>query len=135
MTTGIINQVGATVTLTKAISEADVALVALLTNDHVPTPDKPMSLDPMGRVQAPSAFLTMLLIGAASRHVGGSGTATVVHGDVSYTGAAWIGDTVTTSAEVLAHDAASQTVRVRAQCVNQDGKPLAAGTFDLRASA
>ena len=45
MTAGIIYQVCATVTLTKVISDADVALFTLVTNDQPPGADEPMAAD------------------------------------------------------------------------------------------
>lgn len=140
MTTGSIHQVGATVTLTKAISEADVALFTLVTNDQLPGPDESLAADgpqvqaSETRVPVPSALLAALLAAAAARHGGGLPAAVIARAELSATGVAWIGDTLTATAEVLAYDDASHTAHVRAQCANQDGQRLAEGSFEVRAS-
>jgi hypothetical protein len=135
MSTGIITHVGATLTLTKAMSEADVALFTLVTNDQPPNPDEPLPLDPMGRIQLPSAMLAAMLAVAASRHAGGLAAASIARADVVVPGVGWTGETLTTTAEVTAYDAASRTLRVRVQCANDQGQRLAEGIIDVRASA
>jgi acyl dehydratase len=137
MTTGITQHVGATVTLTKTISEADVALFTLVTDDQAPGTDEPMAADgpqvraSETRVAVPSALLAALLATAAARHAGGLPSAVITRADLSATGVAWAGDTLTATAEVTAYDDASHSARVRAQCANQDGQRLAEGNFEL----
>ena len=133
MTAGILHQIGATLTLTKVISEADVALFTLVTTDQPPaSSDEPSAPEAVERRPVPAALVVALLVSAAARHAAG---ARLVRADVACTAGAWTGDAVTASTEVAAYDAASGMLRVRASCANQDGQRLAEGTVELRAGA
>lgn len=140
MTSGIIHQVGATVTLTKVISEADVALFTLVTNDQPPGADEPMAADgpqvreSESRAAVPSALLAALLAAAAARHAGGLPSAVIARAEVRAMGAAWTGDTLTATAELTGYDDSSHTASVQARCANQDGQRIAEGSFELRTS-
>src|SRR5258707_423563 len=72
MTTGILLQVGAMVTLTKVISEADVALFTLVTNDRPPAADEPLTLDEGEPGPVPGALVAALLACAAVQVAGWS---------------------------------------------------------------
>jgi phosphate acetyltransferase/phosphate butyryltransferase len=136
MTTAIIPPIGATETLAKAISEADVALFTLVTNDLPPLPTgDPMPAAPAGHAVVPGAFVAALLAAAAARHLGGLAAAHLVRAEVTASAPAYTDDTLTVSAQVAAYDAATQTLRVAATCANQDGARLAEGVFELRPGA
>lgn len=133
MTIGTIPQVGTTITLSKAISEADVALFILVTNDQPPSAtEEPPLPETAGRVLVPGALVAAFLASAAARHLGGLTAARLVRAEVAPSAAAYTDDTLTATAQVAAFDPASQTLRVTAFCANQDGVRLAEGTFDLR---
>lgn len=135
MTIGTIPQVGATITLTKAISEADVALFILVTNDQPPSTDEPTATDPAGRALVPGALVAAVLASAAARHLGGLATARLVRAEVTPSAPAYTDDTLTATAQVAAFDSSTQTLRITAVCANQDGARLAEGAFELRAGS
>jgi 3-hydroxybutyryl-CoA dehydratase len=132
MTPSAVVQVGASVTLTKEISEADLALFALVLDDHVPATEEPPSTEPEGRSAIPGALVAALLAATAARHGGGLERVTLRRSEVSSIGLAFTGDTLTAAAEVAAYDTASRTLRIRAHCANQEGTRLAEGTFELQ---
>jgi acyl dehydratase len=133
MATGIIHQIGTTLTLTKVISEADVALFTLVTTDQPPaSTDEPLAAEPAERAPVPGALVIALLVSAAAQHVAGT---TLARADVTCTTTAWTGDALTASTEVVAYDAASGILRIHVWCANQDGQRLAEGMVDLRAGA
>ena len=135
MVTGIIAQVGTSIALTKAISEADVALFALVTDNVKLQTEEPKASDSGGPSSVPAALLAALLGAAAARHVGESASATFLRAEVSFVGTAMADDTLTATAEVAGYDEASRVLRVRASCTNQEGQRLAEGSFELRAPA
>jgi acyl dehydratase len=137
MITQTLPQVGTAVTLSKAISEADVALFTLLTDDHLPTADESSeeALQPHEHQPVPPALLSALLAGAAARHAGGIGGARITHEEVRFLASAFTDDTLTVVAEVVGQDTAAGAVHVRAHCTNQDAALLAEGTFEVRQAA
>lgn len=134
MATGIIAQVGTITTLTKTISEADVALFKLVTDNLKLQTDEPKATDPDGHSSVPAALLAALLAAAAARHVEEPAVATFARAEVSFIGTASAEDTLIATAEVAGYDDASHTLRVRAHCATQEGKRLAEGTFEVRAA-
>jgi hypothetical protein len=134
MATEITTQAGATLSLTKALSSADVALFTLVT-DILPEPKE----DPAERVsqreertRVPSALLVALMTSVAVGHAGGHAAAEIVQADVRCFGDAWIGDTLTATAAVTAGDPDTRTLRVSAHCANAAGPQVAEGHFVLR---
>ena len=137
MATGLSTQVGTTVSLTKALSSADVALFTLVT-DNLPPPDD----DPGERVskqeeriRVPGALLAALLTSAALRHAGGHAGAEIVQAEVRCSGDAWVGDTLTATASVLSSDPQTRTLHVQAHCANEAGARLAEAQLVLRTRA
>ncbi|HEY7834583.1 MAG TPA: hypothetical protein VIG30_13490 [Ktedonobacterales bacterium] len=133
MPTGTIPQVGAVISLTKQISDADVALFTLVATDQPPTPEEPAKPEPPGPTLVPGALVAALLAAAAAQHAGGLAAATLTRAEISCAASAQTDDTLTASAEVLAADAATGTLRVGVHCANQTGARLAEGVFELRA--
>lgn len=134
MISGIISQVGASIALTKEISEADVALFALIMQDQLPSAEEPRATDPAEKSRIPDALVAALLAAVAARHAGGLADVGMCSSEVRCMALAYAGDTLTATAEVAAYDSAGHIVRIRAQCVNQQGTRLAEGTFELRAA-
>jgi hypothetical protein len=135
MTVVLSTQVGTTLSLTKALSSADLALFTLVT-DNLPPPDD----DPAERVskqdertRVPGALLGALMTSAALRHAGGHAGAEVVQAEMRCSGDAWIGDTLTATATVTASDPEAQTLHIQAHCANEAGMRLAEAQFALRA--
>jgi acyl dehydratase len=135
MTTSVVSPVGARLTLSKEISEADLALFALVLDDHMPVAEEPPSTDPEERSAIPSALVAALLAAAAARHGGGLERVTMGHAEVRCAATGFTGDTLTATAEVTAYDAASRTLRIHAHCANQEGTRLAEGTFEIQTVA
>jgi hypothetical protein len=137
MVTGLITTVGTTVSLTKALSSADAALFTLVADDLPPPEDDPAARVSRQeeRARVPDALVAALMASAALRHAGGHADAEMLQADVRRSGDAWVGDTLTASAAVLASDPGARTVQVQARCVNEAGQQLAEGQFTLRARA
>jgi hypothetical protein len=135
MATDLSSQVGTTVSLTKALSSADVALFALVTDDLPPPADDPAERvsQQEERARVPGALLLALMTSAALRHAGGAARAEIVRADVRCSGDAWTGDTLTATAAVTASEPTNRMVHVQAYCANEAGQRLAEGQFALRA--
>jgi acyl dehydratase len=133
MTTSTMPQVGAAITVTKEISEADVALFSLVTDDHLPAAEEPAAAEAEARPVVPHALIAALLAAAAARHAGGLDRATIAGARLSCSGTTHAGDTLAATAEVTACDASSGVLGVRAHCDNQAGERVGEGTFELRA--
>lgn len=136
--TDTIPQIGATLTVSKAISDADVALFTLVANDQPepteePTPMRPPMLDPPPPAPVPGALVAAFLAATAARHLGGLAAAQLLRAEVTASATASTDDTLTATAQVAAFDPAARTLRVTTHCVNQNGVRLAEGIFDLRA--
>jgi hypothetical protein len=131
MTTGILLQVGAMVTLTKVISEADVALFTLVTNDRLPATDEPLTLDEGEPGPVPGALVAALLACAAVRVAGGHPRTTIARAEVRCLASAQPDDALTVTAEVTAFDGGACSVSAHAHCVDQRGRHLADGSFEL----
>ena len=137
MATSLSTKVGTTVSLTKALSSADIALFTLVTDNLAPAEDDPAERvsKQEERARVPGSLLAALMTSAALRHVGGHTGTEIVQAEVRVSADAWVGDTLTTTASVTASDPQTQTLRVQAHCVNEAGTRLAEAQFALRARA
>jgi len=120
-------QVGATVTITKEFSEADLALFMLVMGDAALTADEPLSPERQQRQAAPGALLVALLASAAARHAQRPQYARFASASTRVIEPAYTDDTLTAVAELTALE--GETMRVTARCENQDGRRLAEGEF------
>jgi len=125
-------RVGAIVTLTKQLSEADIALFVLVTEDAPLDGDEPPDPVRGARQAAPLSYLAALLTNAAARHAGQPAIARIVRQSVIFHEPAYTDDTVTATAEIVARHAADRTLGVSVRCDNQEGRRLAEGEMLLR---
>ncbi|HEY7984244.1 MAG TPA: hypothetical protein VID73_08750 [Ktedonobacterales bacterium] len=124
--------IGATVTCVKVISEADIALFSLVTDDRLPQADEPPNANEDLRVPVPAALVAALLAGAAARVASATLPAAIERADVRCLAVAQPDDTLTVVAEVTARDDSARRIIARARCVDQAGRHLADGIFELR---
>lgn len=125
-------RVGATTTLTKQLSEADVALFALVVGEAPTATEEPAASARPTRQIAPNALLAAILGTVAARLAVRPGVARLLSEQIQYHEAAFTDDTLTTTAAVTGVDEANQSLRISAQCTNQDGRRVAEGEFLLR---
>jgi acyl dehydratase len=126
--------IGATVTCVKLISEADIALFSLVTDDRPPQTDEPPNANEDVRVPVPPALVAALLAAATARVADAAQPATFERADVHYLAIAQPEDTLTAVAEVTAFDDSAQRITARAHCLDQHGRRVAEGVFELRAA-
>lgn len=132
MSDALERRVGATTTLTKQLSEADVALFALVVGEAPTASEEPAASARPTRQVAPNALLSAILGTVAARLAVRPGVARVLGEEIHYHEAAFTDDTLTTTAAVTGVDAGSQSLRISAHCTNQDGRRVAEGEFLLR---
>lgn len=125
-------QVGAIETLSKQLSEADVALFVLVTNDTPTYSEEPPSPVRQQRQAAPMSVLSALLTSVAARHAERPEIARFVSQTVQFFEPAFTDDTVTAIAEVIAVDTVGHTLVTHVRCENQEGRRLAEGEIALR---
>ena len=131
MTQGEPRVVGATVTVTKYISEADIALFELVTKDETISADEPPTPTRQPRQPAPFALLAAFLAAAAARHSPRPTRARFEREVVRYAAPIYTDDTLSAVARVTAYDNASHSLHIHAHCDNQEGVRLAEGEFVL----
>jgi acyl dehydratase len=126
--------IGATLTCVKVVSEADIALFFLITDDRQLQADEPPNANENVRVPVPPALVAALLAGAAARLAGDAQPAAIERADVRCLAIAQPDDTLTVVAEVTAFDGEARRITARARCADQHGRQLAEGDFELRAA-
>jgi len=134
MSISTLPSIGATVTCVKVISEADIALFSLVTDDHPPQADEPPNANEDVRVPVPPALVAALLAAAAARVAGDAQPAAIERADVRCLAIAQPDDTLTAVAEVTSFDDGARRIIARGHCVDQHGRRLAEGVFELRAA-
>ncbi len=132
MGTELARHVGAVATLTKLLSEADVALFTLVTGDAPLGSEEPP--DPQRRVRqaAPLSLLAALLASAAAQHATRPDLARFISQTVRFCEPALTDDTVTAVAEIVGYDPSEHALKIQVRCENQEGRRLAQGRFLLR---
>ncbi len=132
MSTDLARRVGALATLTKQLSEADVALFILVTGDEPLNGDDPPDLQRRPRQAAPLSMLAALLGAAAAAHAARPDQARFLSQTVRFVEPALVDDTVTSIATIVGYDSAERALLIDAQCENHEGRRLAEGRFLLR---
>jgi hypothetical protein len=122
---------GAVTTLTKQLSEADVALFQLVTGETEVTAEESPMPARQTRQAAPMALVGALLATAAARHSIRPDLARFLSETVTFHEPAYNDDALTVTAYVAGQDAASHALRIVARCDNQDGRRLADAEFLL----
>jgi acyl dehydratase len=126
--------IGATVTCVKLISEADIALFSLVTDDRPPQADEPPKGNEEMHLPVPPALVAALLASAAARVAGAVRPAAFERAEVRYLAVAQPEDTLTAVAEVTAFDDGARSIITRAHCLDQHGRRVAEAVFELRAA-
>lgn len=119
-------------TLTKQLSEADVALFALVMGEIALDVNDPPIPARQARQIVPMALLAALLASAAARHASPPAGARLASERIRYIESAYTDDTLTATAEIVGYDAETRSARIQAHCDNQDGRRLAEGEYLLR---
>jgi acyl dehydratase len=125
-------RVGATATLTKQLSEADIALFVLVTGDAPLASDEPPDPRRQARQVAPLSLLSALLTNVAAHLAPRPAIARLIHQTIQVREPAYTDDTVTATAEVVEYDRANHALAVRVRCDNHEGRRLAEGEMLLR---
>ncbi|MGE5333480.1 MAG: hypothetical protein ACM3N4_02165 [Nitrososphaerota archaeon] len=118
-------------TLTKQISDADVALFLLVTGQTTITPEQILIPAQSTRQIAPMAMISAMLSGAAAEHGLRPGSVRFLSESIRFAEPAYTDDTLIATAELVGRDDASRSLRIFAHCENQDGRRLAEGEFVL----
>ena len=125
-------RVGAVATLTKQLSEADVALFTLVTGDAPLEREEPPDPAARPRQVAPLSLLGALLTSAATHHATAPEHAQLVSQTVQFHAQVLTEDTVTATAKLIGYDAAQHVLQIEVRCEDQAGRRLADGQVVLR---
>lgn len=130
--------IGATATVTRTLSEADLALFALVTGAaEAPADEAQPNLGLAGearyRQAAPPALLASLMTTSAAQHSERPAWARFLSAQIRFIEPAYTDDMVRAQATVTAVDDATGALRVSAHCESVEGRRLAEGDFLLRA--
>ena len=123
--------IGAKVTINKTLSEADIAVFLLVTNETTPSGDEPPLTSRHAREAAPPAMLAALLASAAANHAHSPTSARFLSQSIRYCEPVYTDDTVTATAQVTARDDAAHALLISVTCENQEGRRLAEGEILL----
>ncbi len=124
--------VGATRTLTRALSEADLALFALVMGDAELDGEAHLEAEPRYQRVASSALLAALLTSSAALHSGQPASARFTSAQLRFVGPAYAEETVRASATVTGVDEPTGALRIAAVCDAEDGRRLAEADFLLQ---
>jgi hypothetical protein len=128
----VTRRVGAVTTLTKQVSEADVALFDLVMGEAQLSTEEPIIPARQSRQIVPMALVDAFLASAAARHSDSPGGAQLSASSIRYLEAAYTDDTLTATAQVSGYDASTRSLRISAHCETEDGRRLAEGEYILR---
>jgi hypothetical protein len=131
VSTDLAHRVGAIATVTKQLSEADVALFALVTGDAPLNTEEPPDPQRGVRQAAPLSLLAALLASAAAQHAERPDLARFISQTVRFREPALTDDTITAAAEIVGYDASEHALQIDVRCDNQEGRRLAEGRFLL----
>ena len=124
-------KVGDIITLSKSVSEADIALFELINRDDAYEVEDPPPPVRQPRQMAPYPLLASLLATAASHLVSEQAKARFLGQRIEFAWPVYTDDTLHLTVEVSACDEATHTLYASVTCHNQDQRPLAKGEFTL----
>jgi acyl dehydratase len=125
----VVGTVGATTTITRELTEADLALFALVMGEA--NLDAEARLESGAQPSVPTALLTALLTECAALHSARPAWARFLSAQMRYQEPAYPEETVRVTATVLAIDATTGALRLRACCETSDGRQLAEAEYLL----
>jgi hypothetical protein len=123
--------VGDVITLSKSVSEADIALFGLINRDDAFVPEDPAPPVRQPRQMAPYPLLASLLATAASHLVREQTKARFLRQHIDFFWPVYTDDTLQMTVEVSACDVETHMLYARVICHNQDQRRLAQGEFTL----
>jgi acyl dehydratase len=124
--------IGATKTLTRALSEADLALFALVMGEAELDGEAHLEAEPRYHREASPALLAALLTSSAALHSDQPASARFTSAQVRFVAPAFADETVRASATVTDVDEPTGSLRVQAICDAEDGRRLAEADFLLQ---
>ncbi|HEX8995882.1 MAG TPA: hypothetical protein VF812_07620 [Ktedonobacterales bacterium] len=124
--------VGATRSITRTLSEADLALFALVMGEASLDGDARLEVEPRYQRMASPALLAALLTSVAALHSDRPDLARFVSAQLRFIEPAYAEETVRAHATVTGVDAPTGALQVRARCETEDGRALAMADFLLR---
>ncbi len=127
-----VDAVGATRILTRSLSEADLALFALVMGDATFDGDAHLDAEPRYQQMAPAALLSALLTACAALHSEQPEVARFTSAQVTFIEPAYAEEIVRACATVTEIDAATGALRIAAYCETETGRRLADAEFTLR---
>lgn len=123
--------VGATTTLTRSLSEADLALFALVMGEAELEAEAGFEAEPHAQRVAPPALLVAMLTTSAAQHSDRPALAHFVSGEVRFIEPAYAEETLRASATVTGIDAPTGALRISALCETVNGRRLAEAEYLL----
>jgi hypothetical protein len=123
--------VGDVITLSKSVSEADIALFGLINRDDAFIPEDPAPPVRLPRQMAPYPLLASLLATAASHLLREQAKARFIRQHIDFFWPVYTDDTLQLTVEVSACDVETHTLYASVTCHNQDQRRLAQGEFTL----
>ena len=124
--------VGATKTITRALTEADLALFALVMGEAELDGEARLEAEPRYQRAAPPALLAALLTTSAALHSDRPAWAHFVSAQLRFIEPAYADETVRASATAHGIDEPTGALRVAALCETEEGRTLAEAEFLLR---
>ncbi len=124
--------VGATRTMTHSLSEADLALFALVMGEADLEPEAHLEGEPGAQRVAPAALLAAALTACAAQHSERPVLARFVSAQMRFIEPAYADVTMRTSATVTGVDEPTGALRISARCETEDGRTLAEADFLLQ---
>ena len=122
----------ATKTITRALSEADLALFALVMGEADLDGEARLEAEPRYQRAAPPALLAALLTSSAALHSERPAWARFVSAQLRFIEPAYADETVRASATAQGIDEPTGALRVAALCETAEGRTLAEAEFLLR---
>lgn len=123
---------GATRILTRLLSEADLALFALVMGEATFDGETHLDAEPRYQQMAPAALLSALLTACAALHSEQPEVARFTSAQVTFIEPAYAEETVRACATVTDIDAATGALHIVAYCETEAGRRLADAEFTLR---
>lgn len=124
--------VGATRTITRLLSEADLALFALVMGEADLDGDAHLEVEPSYQRVASPALLAALLTSAAALHSDRPDLARFASAQVRFIEPAYAEEIVRASATITGVDGVTGALQVQARCETEEGRRLAEAEFLLR---
>jgi acyl dehydratase len=127
-----LDKVGDAITLSKTVSDADIALFGLISRDDAFVPQDPTPPLREERQMAPYPLLASLLATSAASHpVSDQAQISFLQERIEFSAPLYTNDTLYMTVELVAYDEMGRTVSISVDCRNQDQQQLAHGDFIL----